>query len=80
MVLQADMTGTFLGKARKLTELTLSDQIFQVLAAPYVLEDLDIIEPVLDMVSIDDDSKLVVLPDGLKLLARGCNEPVEGSR
>src|SRR5262249_42778668 len=57
-------------------ELALGDVLLQVLAAALELDHLDAIQPVLDVIAFDDDSRLVEFADGIELLGFACRDQV----
>ena len=76
MMLQGYVARSILGKSRHLGKLALGYKIFHLLAAPFILKYFCFVEPMLDVITFRYDSKLVVLTDGLQLLADRRNQAV----
>ena len=78
VMLEYDMPFAFLHEARFVGELALLDERGDLVAAPSVFDDLLAVEPVFDVVALDDEPCLIEFADGFGFLFRvGGDQGVE---
>src|SRR5262245_55391107 len=79
VVLQQQVAALVLVEAVHTLELAVGDRLAKRVRVQLVSEDLAAVEPVLDVVALQDDARLVELPRRPRLRRRGRQHVVEGS-